>query len=198
MNTEIKRSDRKESIFEAAVHCFNENGYYETSIDTIAAKAKISKGGIYYHFKSKKDLFLELFHYRVNKYFDFLKSYTADMRDPEERLRVFINKASTIQKENSDFFKFCIEFLSMGVRDSEIRAVMTDFYRESVGTFKSYVEEGIQQGKFIPHEAEKTALSIYFLFMGVFFTYFSVNVEYDLIQQHSYQLNNLFKTLKAR
>ncbi len=196
MNTLENKRGRKESIFEAAVHCFNEKGYYETTIDTIAAEAKISKGGIYYHFKSKKSLFIELFQYRVYKYFNFLKRYAAEIDNPEERLRLFINKASSIQKENSDFFKFCIEFLSMGVRDQEIRGVMTDFYKESVGTFKSYVDEGIQTGKFNPHDSEKTALAIYFLFMGVFFTYFSVNVEYDLIDQHSFQLNNIFKTLK--
>jgi len=196
MNAIEKKRDRKESIFEAAVHCFNENGYYETTIDTIAAEAKISKGGIYYHFKSKKSLFIELFRYRVYKYFNFLKRYAAEIDDPEERLRIFINKASSIQKENSDFFKFCIEFLSMGVRDSEIRDLMTDFYKESVGTFKNYVDEGIRIGRFNPHDSEKTALAIYFLFMGVFFTYFSVNVEYDLIEQHSFQLNNIFKTLK--
>jgi len=192
---EAKR-DRKEDIFEAAVQSFNKTGYYETSIDTIAAAARISKGGIYYHFKSKKDLFLGLFNYRVNKYFSYLKTYTADIGNPEKRLRVFINKASYIQKENAEFFKFCIEFLSMGVRDTEIRDMMTAFYKESVGTFKSYVEEGITMGIFKPHDAEKTALAIYFLFMGAFFTYFSVNVEYDLIEQHSFQLNNIFETLK--
>ena len=190
------KRDRKEDIFEAAVQCFNKTGYYETSIDTIASEAKISKGGIYYHFKSKKALFLELFNYRVNRYFNYLKTYTADIDNPEERLRMFINKASYIQKENADFFKFCIEFLSMGVRDPEIRTMMTAFYEESVGTFKSYTEEGIRRGIFKPHDAEKTALAIYFLFMGVFFTYFSVNVAYDLIEQHSFQLNNIFNTLK--
>jgi AcrR family transcriptional regulator len=193
---EESKRDRKEDVFEAAVHCFNAKGYYETAIDTIAARAKISKGGIYYHFKSKKDLFLELFNYRVNRYTDYLKNYTADIANPEERLQVFINKASSIQKENADFFKFCIEFLSMGVRDPDIRMMMTAFYNESVGTFKSYVEEGISKGIFKPHDAEKTALAIYFLFMGAFFTYYSVNVEYDLVEQHSFQLNNLFKTLK--
>ncbi len=192
----VAKRDRKEDIFEAAVQCFNKTGYYETSIDTIAAEAKISKGGIYYHFKSKKALFLELFNYRVNKYFNFLKIYTAEIDNPEERLRSFINKASGIQKENADFFKFCIEFLSMGVRDPEIRDMMSAFYRESIGTFKSYVEEAIARGIFKAHNAESTALAIYFLFMGVFFTYFSVNVEYDLIEQHSFQLNNIFKTLK--
>jgi AcrR family transcriptional regulator len=190
------KKDRKESVFEAAVHCFNENGYYETTIDTIAAEAKISKGGIYYHFRSKKELFLELFRYRVNKYFNYLKTYTSDIADPEERLRLFINEAGNIQKENSDFFKFCIEFLSMGVRDTEIRDIMTAFYKESVGTFRAIIEEGIQSGKLKPHDAEKTALAIYFLFMGVFFTYFSVNVEYDLIEQHVFQLNNILNTMK--
>lgn len=191
-----EKRDRKEDIFEAAVQCFNKTGYFETTIDSIAAEAKISKGGIYYHFKSKKALFLELFNYRVNKYFNFLKNYTSDIDNPEERLRVFINKASGIQKENADFFKFCIEFLSMGVRDPEIRDMMTDFYKESVGTFKTYVEEGVRQGLFKVHDTEKTALAIYFLFMGVFFTYFSVNADYDLIEQHAFQLNNIFNTLK--
>jgi len=195
LNQEVKK-DRKESIFEAAVHCFNKNGYYETTIDSIAAEAKISKGGIYYHFNSKKELFIELFHYRVYKYFDFLKSYTSNIDDPEERLRIFISKAGAIQKENADFFKFAIEFLSMGVREQEIKNVMTDFYKESVGTFKAYVEEAIEIGKFKPHDAEKTALAIYFLFMGVFFTYFSVNADYDLTEQHAFQLNNIFETLK--
>jgi len=192
-----EKRDRKEDIYEAAVLCFNKTGYFETTIDSIALEAKISKGGIYYHFKSKKALFLELFNYRVNKYFNFLKSYTAEIDNPEERLLVFINKASGIQKENADFFKFCIEFLSMGVRDTEIREMMSAFYRESVGTFKSYTEEAIRRGLFKPHDAEKTALAIYFLFTGVFFTYFSVNVEYDLIEQHSFQLNNIIRTLKV-
>ena len=74
-----EKRDRKEDIYEAAVLCFNKTGYFETTIDSIALEAKISKGGIYYHFKSKKALFLELFNYRVNKYFNFLKIYTAEI-----------------------------------------------------------------------------------------------------------------------
>jgi len=40
--------NRKEKIFEAALQCFNKKGYYKTSIDDIASRCKISKGGIYY------------------------------------------------------------------------------------------------------------------------------------------------------
>lgn len=192
------RRDRKEEIFEAALQCFNENGYYEASIDSIAERAKISKGGIYYHFDSKKALFLELFHYRVHKFFNQLKVYIQKESDPEKRLRMFITRASQILKTNSDFFKFCIEFLSMGVRDADIRQEMTDFYGEAVGTFYELLKEGQEQGTFNPMDPHKVARAIYFLFMGVFFTYFSVNVDFDLIEQHSFQIDNILGAIKKR
>jgi TetR/AcrR family transcriptional regulator of autoinduction and epiphytic fitness len=60
MKREEITEKRKDTIFKAAVHCFNASGYDTTTLDTIAAQAQMSKGGIYHYFKSKKDLFLEL------------------------------------------------------------------------------------------------------------------------------------------
>jgi len=192
---ECKRN-RKEDIFEAAVLCFNEKGYYGTSIDAIAERAKISKGGIYYHFTSKKQLFLELFHYRVQKYFDRIKAIIREIEDPAQRLRTFIDSSIHIFKENDDFFKFCLEFLAMGVREPEIRDVMTGFYDDSVTTFRQIIEEGMQLGKFIKTDSEKTARSLYLLFMGIFFTNFSVNVNFDIIEQNTFQLNKILNSIK--
>ncbi len=192
------KKNRKETIFDAAVRCFNENGYYGTSIDSIAEQACISKGGIYYHFKSKKDLFLELFHYRVGKYFDQIKALIRGVDDPEERLRLFIDRSIRIFKENEDFFKFCIEFLAMGVREPEIRRVMTAFYRDSVTTFRQIIEEGIVTGTFVDCDARKTARAVYLLFMGVLFTNFSVNVDFDINEQNTYQLNTFFNSIKKQ
>jgi len=124
-----RKEKMKAKIFKAAVWCFNKKGYDETTLDAIATKAKASKGGIYYYFKSKKELFLELFHYRVNKYFDQLKNYIKEEKRPEMCLRILVNKSSQILKENEDFFRFCLEFLSMGAREPAIRNEMTKFYK---------------------------------------------------------------------
>lgn len=187
---------RKETIFKAAVKCFNEKGYYETTIDSIAAKAKISKGGIYYHFKSKKELFLELFHYRMKKYFDQLKAYIKEEPSPENQLRMFITKSSQILKDNEDFFRFFLEFLSMGAREHEIRKVMDIFYKDSIETFTFLMEEGIRTGKFKNIETDNVAHTMYFLFIGVFFTSFSVNVDYNLIEQHTFQIDRIINSIK--
>ena len=51
--TEIKRDD----IIEAAVYEFKRNGFSATSMDRIAATARVSKRTVYNHFESKEILF---------------------------------------------------------------------------------------------------------------------------------------------
>jgi AcrR family transcriptional regulator len=48
-------------ILEAAAVCFMERGYSETSIDDVARSLGATKGRIYHHFRSKADLFAEVF-----------------------------------------------------------------------------------------------------------------------------------------
>ena len=191
------KEKRKEQIFEAALHCFNETGYDKTSIDSIAGKAALSKGCLFHYFKTKHDLFLELFFYRVNKYFDQMKAYIKKEDSPEDRLRTLVHKAAYFLKENEDFYKFCLEFLSMGVRDHQIRRIMTDFYKSSVGTFREIIDDGVKTGRFQKDlDREKTARAFYLLVMGVFFTYFSVNVDFDIFEQQDYQLNRIIEGIE--
>lgn len=48
-------------ILEAAARCFMERGYTETSIDDVARSLGATKGRIYHYFRSKADLFAEVF-----------------------------------------------------------------------------------------------------------------------------------------
>lgn len=48
-------------ILEAAANCFMERGYTETSIDDVARSLGATKGRIYHYFRSKADLFAEVF-----------------------------------------------------------------------------------------------------------------------------------------
>ena len=196
MYSKRAQGNRKEKILEAALLCFNEKGYHKTSIDDIALKGKISKGGIYYHFKSKEDLFLGLFHFRLNKYTEQLKTHIQEEQDPAKRIRILLQQWGTILKENEDFFKFCLEFSSMGAREKAIRKEMTSFYKNSVKTFSHTIQEGISIGEFKNLDPEKIARLIYFLSHGAFSTYFSVNCDFDLIEQHMFNMETLFKGIQ--
>jgi len=64
-----ERPDRRESILDAALHCFVERGFYGTAIPQIAEKAGIAAGTIYHYFDSKEVL--------VNALYQTLKGAVA-------------------------------------------------------------------------------------------------------------------------
>jgi AcrR family transcriptional regulator len=59
MTKKESKEVRKSTIIEAAINEFVENGYENTSMNSIAARAGLTKGGLYYHFKSKDDILIE-------------------------------------------------------------------------------------------------------------------------------------------
>jgi AcrR family transcriptional regulator len=47
-----------EALLESAAACFMESGFATTSLDAVAKRARVTKGAIYHHFASKRDLFM--------------------------------------------------------------------------------------------------------------------------------------------
>lgn len=58
---EKQRHEREELIIQAAAEVFEEKGYYDASMDEIAARVGISKGTIYAHFPGKEELVVAIF-----------------------------------------------------------------------------------------------------------------------------------------
>ena len=53
----LPRAVREQQMLDAAVEMFSINGYHDTSMDAIAAKAEISKPMLYLYYGSKEELF---------------------------------------------------------------------------------------------------------------------------------------------
>jgi AcrR family transcriptional regulator len=54
-------AERRAQILDAAMRCFGEQGYHVATMDDLARAAGLSKGSLYWHFRSKEDLLLGLF-----------------------------------------------------------------------------------------------------------------------------------------
>ncbi len=186
---------RREEIFEAALSCFNRNGYYQTAIDEIAAQAGISKGGIYHHFSSKKELIVELFRNRVNRYFEYLTAELDSRPDAASRLGMLVEKSGEIFMEHEPILRFCLDFVAMSSRDPDFRDEVAAMYRHRVATFAALIQQGIDTGIFKPVEPEGIARALYFLSMGFFLSYFTVPLDFDLQHQHRLNLQTIINGL---
>ena len=48
----------RDALVESAAACFFESGFAATSLDHVAQQARVTKGAIYHHFSSKRELYL--------------------------------------------------------------------------------------------------------------------------------------------
>lgn len=62
-------------ILEAAATCFMERGYTETSIDDVARSLGATKGRIYHHYRSKADIFAEVFRIGMDMNYAAIEPY---------------------------------------------------------------------------------------------------------------------------
>ncbi|MDA3901665.1 MAG: TetR/AcrR family transcriptional regulator [Spirochaetes bacterium] len=87
----MKGSDTKERILKEALSAFALHGYDGARMDKIAAAVGINKASLYFHFKSKEEIFRELFNGILRKYKSFIRR-TADLvsgLETRERLDKF-------------------------------------------------------------------------------------------------------------
>ena len=68
------KASTRERILEAAAQVFADSGYHGASVDDIASASGGSKGGIYFHFLGKREIFFAL----VNRFADRLLSDAHD------------------------------------------------------------------------------------------------------------------------
>ena len=62
-----QRLKSRERILEAAELVFADNGYHDALVDEIGKRTSMSKGGLYFHFPSKEDLFFAVMDRLANK-----------------------------------------------------------------------------------------------------------------------------------
>lgn len=73
---QVKKSEIRQSIEEAAIDTFLEKGYLNTKMKDIAEKANISVGNIYIYFKNKEDLFYTVL---PQSFADGFKNYNSNI-----------------------------------------------------------------------------------------------------------------------
>jgi AcrR family transcriptional regulator len=81
--TQAERSEATTSaLVDAARELFAEDGYAATSLDAVAATARVTKGAVYHHFASKRALFEAVFAREVERLRAALAAVYVRKKDP--------------------------------------------------------------------------------------------------------------------
>jgi len=132
----------KQVIMDAAIKEISEKGYIGATMDGIAAKAGVAKGTLYYHFKTKE----ELFNFIVKEGLDLLKQDIDQAVSEETDIIDKFKKLSFVQLkiiyDKRDFFKVIMSQLwGIEIRQTELRSAVKDY----ITYLESYIKEAIRE-----------------------------------------------------
>ncbi|KJS17685.1 MAG: hypothetical protein VR69_03955 [Peptococcaceae bacterium BRH_c4b] len=162
----MKRDVKKDSIADAAMSCFLASGYSGTSVDNIVKASGVSKGGIYWHFKSKEEIFL----YMIEKWLHEHKREIQSRLSPDDSATAKLNKFVdfAVEKAQSPVYALVHEFL-MGSRDksifNQIINLVDNYSEENIITV--IINQGIENGEFKPLDARAASEIFRAVFDGI-------------------------------
>lgn len=126
--------DTRDRILESAARVFAQKSFQGASLDEVAADAGLTKGAVYWHFKSKSDLFFALLDSRFQTEFDehlpeALAKESANA-DPKAGLKALLGSVLDRVKHDPDWPRLFLEFMGQA-REPEIRERLAGFYAQS-------------------------------------------------------------------
>ncbi len=142
------KEERQQQIFAAALKISAQKGYYNTTMDDLAAETALSKGNLYYHFANKERLFTELVKYRWQEYFQKISQLLKTARSSEEILRNIFNSQTDISKEKRGQLKSELEVVIQAFREESFKEIFSENMRYLLNLLTEIIELGKQNGEF--------------------------------------------------
>ncbi|NMN95716.1 TetR/AcrR family transcriptional regulator [Antrihabitans stalactiti] len=98
----LPRAVREQQMLDAAVNVFARNGFHETSMDSIAAEAQISKPMLYLYYGSKEELFAACIHREGVRFVEAMAPAGDPNLSPRDQLRTALFSFLNFVDKNRD------------------------------------------------------------------------------------------------
>ncbi len=136
---------RRAQILDAAIKCFADKGYSGTSVDDIAVLTGLSKGAIYHHFRSKREILLAVFEEWSA---DLLARWRSigEQSGPLEALGRDAQEALALVDDVVPLYRASLEFCSHAIQDDDLRQRIAAMYADARRHLTGLIEEACEQG----------------------------------------------------
>jgi len=162
-----QREERIALIRDVAYELLNEKGYYEMSMDEIAARVGISKGALYLHFKSKEDLVFTIINEEIERFLLLIDQIIAQDLSVQQRLeQILLETYKSIHSGRQLIPAFNSLGLDKGLLGQRLdeQVSMTGLMERLTKLF----EEGKAKGEFNDSVPTPIMLSVFLGFLQIY------------------------------
>ena len=169
------KENKKNTILKAARKLFFDRGFKSVTVDSIAAKAGVSKGSIYLYFDSKEEIYAQVLitdNIELNKN---IKIFSTKEAPATELLLEFSQIYINYFLEHNELFRILMTFMLQTEQMNLTQEQNTELIRttnENIKVISTIIQKGMDSGEFVPTiDIRQAQYAIWGLFNGIISLY---------------------------
>ncbi len=159
--------ERRNQIITAAIAVFTRLGFHEARIDDIAQEAELSKGALYWYFKSKDDIIAAIMERFIDREMVELEDVLKLQAPVSEKLARLNGMMVSEMQSMLDLMPILYEFYAAATRRNDVRKALILFFHPMQQLLSKIIQQGIDSGEFRRVDAEIVAVDLIALYEGL-------------------------------
>jgi TetR/AcrR family acrAB operon transcriptional repressor len=151
---------RKQTILDAALRVFAQQSFEAATTDDISRAAGLSKGGLYWHFKSKDDILAAILVQLFDQELGVLQALVSNEGDAVPRIRQLVRQSIAAILDMGHILPVAIQFYALAARSTHVRQFLQKYYQRYHQLLSVLFAQGFAQGEFRRGTPESAAITL--------------------------------------
>jgi AcrR family transcriptional regulator len=167
-------------------------------MDDIVEESGLSKGTLYWYFKSKEDIINAILRRLFTGELENIESLLEAKGTASERLIQLTSDRVIGMKRMSSLVPIIFEFYAVAVHQQWVKQFIGEYFEHFRNLLEALIQQGIDRGEFRPVNAKEAAISLASLYEGLTIHWLMDPriVQWDILSESSLPL--LLDGLKVR
>ena len=189
---------RRNQILDAATTVFVRLGFQHARMDDIVEESGLSKGTLYWYFKSKEDIINAILRRLFTGELENLESLLEAEGTASERLIQLTNNRVTGWKHMSNLVPIIFEFYAVAVHQQWVQQFIGEYFKHFRELLEALIRQGVERGEFRPVNTTDAAISLTSMYEGLTIHWLMdpQTVQWDILSESSIPM--LLDGLKVR
>ncbi|MEP7289661.1 MAG: TetR/AcrR family transcriptional regulator [Chloroflexota bacterium] len=158
--------ERRNQIIESAIKVLAREGFANTRMDDVAVESGLSKGLLYWYFKSKEEIIIAIADVLFGAALHKLQNFPLEGQTARALLENYIEIYIADLRGLLKFTPIIYEFYALAFRNRAVRQVMQEYLHRFVAILEPLVQRGIDTGEFASGNAQQITIAIGAAFEG--------------------------------
>ncbi|MBN1537039.1 MAG: TetR/AcrR family transcriptional regulator [Anaerolineales bacterium] len=151
---------RKNQIIQAAINVFTRQGFHGARMDDIVEESGLSKGTLYWYYKSKEELIISILDHIFAGEFAKMEALKNENISARQGLHKFLEAYIAELQKMLIFAPIIYEFYALAFRNKTVRVVMQRYLHTFISIVEPIIQYGIDNGELRDVDAHQAAIAL--------------------------------------